>query len=279
MTLKDDLSYTAGGSYTGKLRQGAMAICYTGSSLKISDLAMVRSDGTRTPTTDPIADWEAGNYSYLQLYGHKAITVPEGIALWVDLHGYRLTVSGGGTVHAFDSANDTYKTCGSLTVSGSVTVSQDVTAPNGNRYIALTEDNVTTLHRLAMEVTAVTLRTNAAGVYYKAAYHCDDALAAKVSSYGVALSVFNMPGGDFATETGDINRYTVGSEAFKSGLVTTSGSVFGILEEGRPAANNSQRGQIKIYANPYIALGEQVLMVITKTSEKPQIAKASTVLP
>jgi len=268
VTLKDDLSYTVGGRFTGKLWQGAMAICYTGNSLKVSGLAMVSSDGTRTPTTDPIADWETGNYSYLQLYGHKEITMPEGTELWVDLQGYRLTVSGSGTVHAFDSANDTYKKCGSLTVSGSVTVSQDVTAPNGNRYIALTEGNVTTLHRLAMEVTAVTLRTNAAGVYYKAAYHCDDALAAKVSSYGVALSVFNMPGADFATEEKDINQYTVGTEGFKGGLVTTSGSVFGILEEGRTAANNSQRGQIKIYTNPYIALGAQVLVGDNKNAGK-----------
>ena len=268
VTLQDDLNCTAGGRFTGKLRQGPMAISYTGGSLKVSDTVLVNAAGVRTAASDPMTDWETGAYQYLELYGDQTLEIPENTELWVDLRGFDLTVTGSGTVHAFDSANDTYKNYGSLTNNGTVTVAGDVAAPNGNRYIALTEGAVTTMHRLDLQVTAVTLRTAAAGIYYKAAYNCDDTLAAKVSSYGVALSVFDMPGADFTTETKDINQYTVGSEPFKGGLVTTSGSVFGILEEGRTADNNSKRGQIRIYANPYILLEEQVLVGDNKNPGK-----------
>ena len=75
VTLKDDLSYTSGGNFTGDLRQGAMAICYNGTDLKVCDMAMVSNRGIRTATTDPIADQQPG--SYLQLFGHKEIHVPE----------------------------------------------------------------------------------------------------------------------------------------------------------------------------------------------------------
>lgn len=270
VTLSASLKATDGGSYTGRLiHQGSQLpiLPNADGGLSIGGISMVAADGTITPTNDPLAAWDTGNYAYIRLDRSAYTLELDGRDVWVDLSGCDLTANGG-KVHAFDSANDTFKSANCGTITGTAAVTADVEAPNGNRYLAIAENGSTTLHRLDMQVTAVTLRTAAAGLYYKAAYNCDEVLEAKVTQYGVVLSVFNMPGADFETETKDINQYTVGTEAFKAGLVTTSGSVFGILEDGRTEVNNSQRGQIKIYANPYVIVDQQTYVGDNKNAGK-----------
>lgn len=284
VTLDAQYNATDGGSYTGKLihqpTQLEISTTPTG-TLTVGGVSMVSADGTVTPTNDPLTAWDTGKYAYIRLSG-TTYTIEDlgGRTICIDINGCDLTVNGQGTISAFDSANDTFDSqkCGSIT--GSATVEVDVAAPNGNRYIAVTdtENNRTTLHRLDMRVTSVVLRASAAGLYYKASYSCDDVLASKVTKYGMVLSVNNMPGADFAAETEDINLFTVGNEAFKNGLVTTSCSVFGILTE-ETVNENSQRSQMKIYVNPYINLDELVLVGDTenpgKTAEDPTYSGVS----
>lgn len=273
--LKSDLTTTVGGSFTGTLTQlyegtGQFIPGAASGKLTVANSVLVTQDGKLTATADPLTDWAAGEHAYLKLSSDLTIEDLGGKELCVDLNGHDLAVGGSGNVKAFDSQNDAYNAlvCGEITVTGDVTVEKETFAPNGNHYVALTENGKITMRRLEMQLTAVTLRTSAAGLYYKATYKCDKVLEKAVTKYGVVLSVFNMPGADFVTETKDINQYTVGTEAFKSGIVTTSGSVFGILEDGRSAANNSQRGQIKIYANPYVTVGEQTVMGDSKNAGK-----------
>lgn len=216
---------------------------------------MVAADGTQTVAEDPAAAWATGNYAYVKLYGATDAFSNLQNDLWVDLNGFDLTVDGTGKVYAFDSANDTYDAdaCGKLT--GTAQPQPEVTDPiTGNRYIALPEGGTTSCHRLSVQMWAVSLRTNAAGLYYKAIYNCDETLEGKVQKYGVVLSLKNMPGADFASaeEEADVNRYTVATEPFQSGVIATSGSVFGIMKEDREAALNDQYGKMKIYANAYV---------------------------
>lgn len=269
VTLDADRNATDGGSFSGRLKDldnGAMLIS-TGAAngaVTIGVMAVVDAAGNVTVTDDPLTAWATGEYAFIRLY--KAFQIADPAQdLWVDLNGCDLTLSGSGTVNVFDSANDAYKAaaCGRITVDGTVTVNTDVTAPNGNRYIATTDAGVTTMHRLNIGLIAVTLRTTAAGLYYKAAYECDDVLAAKVSAYGVVLSLVDMPGADFnsAREFTDKNRFTMGTEPFKSGMIATSGSVFGIMKDSREANVNAQYGELKIYANPYLLLEEETFLV------------------
>ena len=219
---------------------------------------MVAPDGSETPVADPAATWATGSYAYVKLYGQTdAFLAMQGETLWVDLNGNDLTVGGEGILYAFDSANDEFDAskCATVTNNGTVDVKQDVTNPiSGYRYLAVTEGKETTCHRLDLRLTAVSLRPSAAGIYYKASYTCDAVLAAKASKYGVVLSVSNLPGADFAEETGDVNiatSLTPGAD-FGNGTVANSGSVFGIMKAEREAAVNDEYGKIKIYANPYI---------------------------
>jgi len=113
---------------------------------------------------------------------------------------------------------------------------------------------------LDMRITAVTLRPSAAGIYYKAKFDVDPATAARIKSYGVVLSVNNMPGADFRTEAnGDINIATVVTAPLTSGVEITSGSVFGILKES--SRNNIARSQMTIYANVYVELDDGTILM------------------
>jgi len=258
----------ADGSFTGRLLQaGTVNVGLqpkADGSFYVAGTQLVKADGTVLETTDPLTDWAAGEYAYMKLNGDLRVADLGGLEITADLNGFQLSVGGSGKLQLLDSANDTYDAamCGKLVNDGTVTVAEDVLLPDGRRYIALTDGNVTTAHRLEMALTTVTLRTEAAGLYYKAQYDCDEMLAALVKQYGVALSLANMPGVDFMTE-GENNCYTAAAEPFTGGVVATSGSVFGIMKDTYSAAYNAARGEMRIYANTYICLdiGEGVILV------------------
>lgn len=264
VTLKGDLSTIAGGSVSGRLVQSATA--NTGirmkadGSLYIAGTQMVKADGTVRESADPLTDWATGDYAYIQLNGDTRLEDLSGADITVDLNGFNLNAGGSGNVKLLDSANDSYEAelCGLLICDEQVTVAAEATAPNGRRYIALTDENGVTAHRLDMYLSAVTLRPSEAGMYYKAQYGCDSALAQQVSAYGVAVSLKDMPGADFMSDTD--TRYTVASETFQNGVEVTSGSVFGIMKEDLSAGENTERGEMQIYANPYICIGESTLV-------------------
>lgn len=222
-----------------------------------TDMVLVDSAGKETFTYEAPTLFNTDTYSYIKLYNDVDFGILTDQELWVDLNGKGLTLAGSGKLHAFDSANDTYdaSVCGTITNNGTVEITRDVQAPNGNRYIALPDGAATTMHRLDVRLSTVSLRTSTAGLYYKAVYYCDGVLSTKVKNYGVVLSVDNMPGDDFIKEAGDdINRYTVAATPFQSGVTATSGSVFGIMKTERKPETNAAYGDVVIYANPYVHL-------------------------
>lgn len=232
---------------------------------------LVDAAGKTAFVKDVPAEWATGKYQYVRLFGDAALAL-DGQELVVDLCGNDLQVTGNGTIKAFDSANDTFdeSACGVLLAGSGITVEKSIQAPNGNTYIAVTENGLTKLHRLEIVLNTVTLRTSAAGLYYKATYNCDRTLAKQVDNYGVVLSLYNLPGADFMTEEakGNYNAWTEAATPFQSGVVATSGSVFGILKDSRTVARNNEMGRMKIYANAYIDLGGEIIVANTADAGK-----------
>ena len=221
--------------------------------------AMVAADGTQTGTQDALADWNTGKYAYIKLCGDHALDM-NGEDILIDLAGNDLVVTGTGNIRAFDTANDAFNAnaCGTVINNGTVTVAASTAAPNGITYITVVESNRITAHRFDIKLESVTLRTSAAGLYYKAKYECDSVLEKMVTAYGVVLSVHNMPGADFKEEVvaGNNNLWTEASAAFESGIVATSGSVFNIMNADRESNVNDAYARKPIYANPYVVLGD-----------------------
>lgn len=163
-----------------------------------------------------------------------------------------------GSLMCFDSANDAYQlSSGKVTVAQTVNLQMDVTAPNGNRYIALAENGSYTFPRLNLELKTVTLRTNKAGIYYKAEMVCDEALAAQIDRHGVAVSVIGIPESGFAADPNVGYTEILGAPE----SIFTSGSIVNIFREGMPPEKNARRGEMKIYANPYLKLKDGTILM------------------
>lgn len=220
---------------------------------------VVAADGTGYNTIEKAI---AAGKNNLKLYADVNSDITFNGDLYLDLNGFNvksLTVTNG-TLYASDSKATTAAASGAQISAVTGTVAIDNTV-GGKRYIAVKTGNAYSFHVLEMKLSAVTLRTSQAGIYYKATVSCDPVLAAAATQHGIALSTRNMPGANFATEkeeNGDVNGWTVNTTALVSGEEFTSGSVFGIFKQG--LTNNAARGEVKIYANAYIMVGDTVIM-------------------
>lgn len=242
---------------------------------EVPSVVLIDSVGREFYTNEPLTQFNTDTYAYMKLYDDLDLGDINGQTLWVDLNGKNLSVAGSGTLYPFDSANDTYdaSACGTVLNGGTVEILRDVHAPNGKRYIAVSAETIS-MHRLDMKLTTVTLRTATVGISYKANYYCDDVLADKVTTYGVVLSLNDMPGADFLSEEGDVNRYTVERKVFTGGVSASSVLVTGIMKQKLEASVNAAFGEMPIYANPYISLdlnGETLCVGDTENVGKKKV--------
>lgn len=215
---------------------------------------------------DAVAAYVAGAYNgigYIKVFSDSEIEIARDT--YIDANGYKVTVTGSGKVFPMDAANDSYVSYGRFYIEGNVTIERDVTNPiNGRRYITINDDSIPnpdtslepeifyTTHRVEITLTNVTLRTSAAGMYYKAEYKCDDKLAGLVESYGVAVGRDKVPDKYFEDAENVGVSAIVGFTPDENHTVKgTSGALFGLMKEGYTAANNKFRAETVIYANAY----------------------------
>ena len=149
-----------------------------------------------------------------------------------------LTVDGSLTV--YDSATDDYTVadgkCGEITG----TVTGTLVAKDG--YIAAANG----FHKFGGQyISGVSLRPNNAGIYYTATFLCDEVLAQTLET-GVAVSLADMPGGDFATDEDTL--YTVGS---------TGVMIQNILKGD---TEDADRAIMDIYAASYVVLPDGTVL-------------------
>ena len=211
------------------------------------------------------ADHAAGNY--IKLYTPQTLAISDDVVL--DLNGNNVTITGDSTgdiVYGFDSANEDYDGYGVATVSG-VTLLPSYQRPDGKQYITVTDTEGTSFHRLGIRISNVSLRPSIAGVYYQGIWQCDSVLQDKIKTFGVAVSLANMPGADFATDEDTL--YTQFNKAdFTNGKAKTSVMIANIIKEG---ADNDDRGTMSIYAAPYMILddGTEAGLTIVTEDRKP----------
>ena len=187
---------------------------------------------------------------FVRLYAPES-TLELNKLLVLDMNGCDLTLSGSGKLYGFDSANDDYAVYGTATVTG-VEVEPMYMAPNNHRYVTVENEEGTSFHRLGMHIQSVALRPSVSGLYYKGLWQCDDVLAAQIDTFGVAVSVEDMPDADFATDEDTL--YTVmDGTSFQSGVAQPSAIIENILSED---GNNAGNGRTNIYAATYAVMAD-----------------------
>lgn len=158
----------------------------------------------------------------------------------------------GGKLYLLDSTATTEKAGVTVTVTDGTAEPAAKHPFTGKNYVTLTQEGSATVHAVSVGINGVTVRPAGAGIYYKGFFQCDDTLKPYVESFGVAVSLQDMPGADFAQDGDSLYTTnpgsTLGAGAYNSVLIN------GILKEGETADTNKARGEEMIYARAYMNL-------------------------
>ena len=249
---------TATGTFSGALLleniEAQPYLSAENGKLRVTAAAVVMKDGS--------AAWFGSNEDAVKNYSENAAyiiadagdLVLSGGSYLVDLSGQIVAISGTGTVTCVDSANDDYTKFGTATINGPTLANTTQNQFNGNTYITLNDNGAYSFHRIEMSVDSVSIRPANAGIYYTCSWNCDDALAAKVDTFGIALSLRHMPDVNF--ENDPYTLYTKASnEDFVAGTSANSVLVANVLMQNNQS--NNDRARMNIYATPYVHIEGQ----------------------
>ena len=236
-------------------------------------LVLVGTDGKAQFYGDPAAAVSAYTGGYMLVAGADEVALSGGSYV-IDLNGYsNVAVTGTGTMLGFDSNNAAsgYQTSAQVMVDPAVTVSNTLvtTAPDGRQYVKVQDGNTYSFHAFDLSVKSVSIAPNAdsSSMYYKGVWNGDDILKNNaIESFGIVVSVKDLPGEDFRTEVegtidgepANYNRYSEFRAAdFANGVVKTGVEITEIMKTDLTNEANAYRGsQIKIYAAAYYTFSD-----------------------
>ena len=223
-------------------------------ALAVSGVQVVDAQGNAQWCADfATAEAEVADGGYVKLFADTALNMTRDT--FVDLNGKTVTVSGSGKLLGMDSTGDSYELpTGKVTFQGTSPVADKtlVSAPNGNKYVALVEDGAVSFHRLGADLTKVTVNIDKNGVYFKGVFGADEKLKGLVDTYGIAVSLQGMPDATFTDALkSEFKGADMANGETASGVIITN-----ILKDSLEASVNAERGEKKIYASTYVKLND-----------------------
>lgn len=225
-------------------------LCVGGVSVKTADSEVWHPDVASAIAACPDDGW-------VKLYVDSEVVLTKNCR--IDLNGRTAAVSGDFRLYGMDSSGDDLSVPGGKAVWAESSNTASLTEIADRRYVAVVEGNTATYHRLEMELTDVTLRTESCGIYYKGVWGCDSVLASRIAQYGIAVSLQDTPGADFATTEGCIYSSYDG-ETLQNGEVKTGMLIRNIMKDNLRAASNQRRGEMPIYASAYMKLTDGTVL-------------------
>ena len=184
---------------------------------------------------------------------------------YMDLAGQSVTgtvtIADGATFYGMDSQTDDFDVAdgiyGQLTVQtqGTGKVTGAALSENRDNYLLVTQDGRVSFHRVQLQVYAMTLRSQVAGVYYKSYFHADQVAATVIDTFGVALSAKEEPNEQNMGKTSKYSYFT-GFQAGPEGNTGKAGSTLltGILKESNNEATNKRNLNVPVYGRAYVQL-------------------------
>ena len=215
------------------------------------------------------------------------VTVSGDVVL--DLNGKSVTgtvtVAQGATLYGMDSKTDDYTIMdaagyGKIKVAGEGQVlglpEEATLAEDG--YMKITEEDGVSFHAVNLKLTAMTLRSEQAGVYYKSKFGGDEMVAARVEAYGVALSVKAVPTlENLATAC----KCTVVPQEFTAGGMdadATSTLLKNVMKTTNADQINNRNANVPIHGRAYILTEDGYLFGAAATrSFKEQVEKVDDI--
>lgn len=194
---------------------------------------------------------EENENKLLRLYTDEDLNLA-GNEVYVDFNGHAVEVKlNGGKLYGFDSTGTTAEPGKALADITDGAAQRYAENPiNGSRYIALQEES-TGFHKIEVDIVSANVRPSEVGMYYTAKIACDEMLKPYVTQLGVAVSLVDMPGEDFATDSNTLYVAhpveSLGQEGYTSVLVNK-------IMSQEAAAQNKKRAEKPIYANAYVQL-------------------------
>lgn len=213
----------------------------------------------------------AANGGVVKLLQAPAKAINNTSELKLDLNGFAATVNGG-SVTLTDSATDNGTVGGKLY--GTAAVENRVTEKGAIRYVIVDGSDgngaYKTANAVRVKVKRINVRPSRAGMYYTTEVLFNRNVADLGATYGVALSLVNQPGSDFATD--EDTRWTEFSAAKGEDFASsgTSCLVTDIMKnDGSSDTTNSSRGGMEIYANAYVKVtvgGQEIAVMMENTA-------------
>ena len=213
---------------------------------------------------------KAYSVGYIKLMGNDNSAVTLTRDAYLDLNGHNAEgaiTAESATLYCFDSQTDDYTVAdgvyGKLTnATGNIKGLPVESNIADDGYMKITETSGVSFHRVNLKISHMTLRQRNSddeegvynpGIYYKAkdGFAADEVVAAKITKYGVAMSVTNVPdANNMETECG-YSWFT----KFEPGKDSNSASgtlLREVLKETNSDEINRENAESKIYGSAYV---------------------------
>lgn len=298
LSLTQEAGYTGTGTIQA-LNQGRTGfpvadlegeVTDTDNRLQILAFAGVKYNEEGKTTETPLADLsgDLSAYDVIKLYtkhnGDVTVEVPTDPTTWqtievptgliYDLNGRKvnLTITGEGKIDIIEPRTDDLDkkdvTNSKFTVSDITKLNRSSKNPaTGYSYVAVQEMNgeegtgMFTSNRVMVDITTVSIKPASASLYYTTSIGSNAKVAPYVNSYGVVLSLANMPTGVFDDNNGDEENDNMYTELGLEEELTASFEeshrsciVANILKDELNEVENTARAALPIYANAFMCI-------------------------
>ena len=180
----------------------------------------------------------------------------------IDLNGFSLlgavTVAEDATLYGMDSETDDFTvadgTYGKITkATGNVQGLEETLGHTKDSYLMINESGSISFHRVQLQLTAMSFRPEAMGLYYKSTFAADEKVAENVERFGVALSVVGEPNAENFASQCKASWFT----GFQSGANgnaadTCSTLLKGIMKLTNKKETNVSNATLPVYGRAYV---------------------------
>lgn len=211
--------------------------------------------------------------------GAQALTVNKDA--YIDLNGFDITCPinvTGGTLYCMDSQTDDYSVAdgiyGKLTgeIIGKVVGVPAEAECAEDGYLAVSEDDGISFHRVNLQLYAASLRAKCVGFYLKSHFAGDELVAKYVQDFGIALSVCETPNEKNLESLCSRSVFT----GFQAGVNDSNSTLlYNIMKKNNEAEINERNSNTPIYGRAYIQTKDGYLFGIAQQRTLKQLVETA----